>query len=127
MCQLLCLESGHFWAEKKKGDTVHFRSDKSHFTIVVALEEECSGETDDTGADNCHKGSFVFVMGVVGHSVESELNGETKRWGQTFSLSLSRSWVCPLPAERPFESEGHCDLLYWGRIDFHSLINLSSL
>jgi len=90
---------------EKNGDTVHFRSEKSHFTIVVALEEERSGETDDTGANNCHKGSFVFVMSVVGHSVESELNGETKRWGRTFFFPFPVRWLL-LPAEQPFESEG---------------------
>ena len=83
----------------EKSDTVNFRTDKSHFTIVVALEEECSGETDDTGTNNCHKGSFVFLMSVVGHSVESELNEETKRWGRTFFLSHAFLFVgSPLSA-----------------------------
>lgn len=90
---------------EKKGDTVHLSTDKGHFTIVVALEEECSSETDNTGANNCHKGSFMFGMSVVGHSVESELNEETKRWeANVFFLSLAFPFVgCPLPAEWPFE------------------------
>lgn len=65
---------------------------------MVALEEECSSETDDTGANNCHKGSFVFVMSVVGHSVESEVNEETKRWDELFfSLSHFPFVSNPLP------------------------------